>query len=102
MSDQKIQIAVACGSGIATSTIAADAVKGVLKELGIDNYHIVKVSMTELPTVIESVDIVLTTNNYHTTEKPCMNIMGFVTGINEEKLKKQLAEKLLEIQQNRG
>ncbi|MDN3017943.1 PTS sugar transporter subunit IIB [Paenibacillus sp. BSR1-1] len=97
MLNSKIQIVVACGSGVATSTIAADAVKEVLKEVGIANYNLVKTSMTELPNIIDSVDIVLTTNNYKTDEKPHLNIMGFVTGINEEKLKKQLAEKLLEL-----
>lgn len=97
MSNSKIQIAVACGSGIATSTIAADGVKEVLKEVGIENYEIIKTSMTELPNMIDNVDIVLTTNNFQTDKKPHLNIMGFVTGINEERLKSQLAEKLLEL-----
>jgi galactitol PTS system EIIB component len=100
MSNSKIQIIVACGSGIATSTIAADAVKEVLKEVGIENYNIIKTSMTELPSVIDNADIVLTTNNYKTDEKPHLNIMGFVTGINEAKLKAQLAEKLLQLKNN--
>ncbi|WP_339184584.1 PTS sugar transporter subunit IIB [Oceanobacillus sp. FSL W7-1293] len=90
----KINIAVACGSGIATSTIAADAVKEVLEEENISDYKIIKTSMTELPNVIDQVDIVLTTNNYETDEKPHLNIMGFVTGINEDGLKAQLAELL--------
>lgn len=90
----KINIAVACGSGIATSTIAADAVKEVLEEENISDYKIIKTSMTELPNVIDQVDIVLTTNNYETDEKPHLNIMGFVTGINEDVLKAQLAELL--------
>lgn len=92
MSNSKIQIVVACGSGIATSTIAADGVKEVLKSLGISNYNIVKTSMTELPNLVDSADVILTTNNYKTDDKPCMNVMGFVTGINEEGLKKKLAE----------
>jgi PTS system galactitol-specific IIB component len=97
MSNSKIKIAVACGSGVATSTIAADGVKEVLKEAGIEHYDIIKTSMTELPNIIDNVDIVLTTNNFKTDEKPYMNIMGFVTGLNEEKLKNQLAEKLLDL-----
>ncbi|WP_152654546.1 PTS sugar transporter subunit IIB [Oceanobacillus sp. CFH 90083] len=90
----KINIAVACGSGIATSTIAADAVKEVLEEENISDYKIIKTSMTELPNIIDQVDIVLTTNNYETDEKPHLNIMGFVTGMNEDELKEKLAELL--------
>jgi PTS system galactitol-specific IIB component len=92
MSNSKIQIVVACGSGVATSTIAADGVKEVLKELGIHNYNLVKTSMNELPNLIESADVILTTNNYKNDEKPCLNIMGFVTGINEDGLKSKLAD----------
>lgn len=97
MSNAKLQIVVACGSGVATSTIAADAVKVVLQEAGIENYNIIKTSMAELPNIIDNVDIVLTTNNFKTDEKPHLNIMGFVTGINEENLKNQLVEKLMDL-----
>lgn len=92
MSNSKMQIVVACGSGVATSTVAADEVKELLKELGIHNYNIVKTSMTELPNLVDSADVILTTNNYKSDEKPSLNIMGFVTGINEERLKSQLTE----------
>lgn len=92
MTNSKLQIIVACGSGVATSTIAADGVKEVLKDLGIQNYNITKTSMTELPSLVEGADVILTTNNYKSDEKPSLNVMGFVTGINEERLKSQLAE----------
>ncbi|MFF2449430.1 PTS sugar transporter subunit IIB [Neobacillus sp. NPDC058068] len=97
MSNSKIQIIVACGSGVATSTIAADGVKEVLKELGIHNYSIIKTSMTELPDLLDSADVILTTNNYKNDEKPCLNIMGFVTGINEDGLKSKLADIFLNL-----
>jgi PTS system galactitol-specific IIB component len=94
MSNAVLRIAVACGSGIATSSIAADAVKRVLEENGIDKYEIVKTSMAELPDILDSVDLVLTTNKYQTDQKPHLNVMGFVTGINEDQLKSQLADML--------
>lgn len=97
MSNSKIQIVVACGSGIATSTIAADGVIEVLKEQGIQNYNIVKTSMTELPGHIDNADVILTTNNYKTDEKPCLSVMGFVTGINVDGLKSKLAELFQEL-----
>lgn len=55
--------------------------------------------MTELPSMSQNADIVLTTNNYKgDIDVPVMSIMGFVTGINEAKLKTNLLEKLKEIQ----
>ncbi|MDK2919945.1 MAG: galactitol system component [Candidatus Petromonas sp.] len=97
MANSKIEIVVACGSGVATSTIAADAVKDLLKELGIQNYNLVKTSMTELPNIIDSADVILTTNNYKTDKKPCFNVMSFITGINEESLKSELADIFLKL-----
>lgn len=95
---KKINILVACGSGVATSTIAADEVKEICKENNI-NFSISKCSMTELPSLSSQADIVLTTNNYQgELDVPTMSIMGFVTGINEDKLKKDLLIKLKEIQ----
>lgn len=95
---KKVNILVACGSGVATSTVAADEVKALCKENDI-HYSIAKCSMTELPTMSQNADIVLTTNNYKgDLDVPLMSIMGFVTGINEAKLKATLLEKLKEIQ----
>ncbi|HBM7351643.1 TPA: PTS galactitol transporter subunit IIB, partial [Klebsiella oxytoca] len=59
-----ITILVACGSGVATSTLAADEVKSVCVEYGIANFKINKCSMSELASEMQSADIVLTTNNY--------------------------------------
>ncbi|WP_137662640.1 PTS sugar transporter subunit IIB [Enterococcus hulanensis] len=95
---KKVSILVACGSGVATSTVAADEVKALCKENNI-HFSLSKCSMTELPTQSQNADIVLTTNNFKgTLDVPVMSIMGFVTGINEAKLKKSLVEKLEEIQ----
>lgn len=96
--NKKISILVACGSGIATSTIAADSVKEVCKEFGIDLYTISKCSMTELPSRAEEADIILTTNNYKgDLGKPVMSIIGFISGINEEQLKEKLGTTLLNL-----
>lgn len=95
---KKINILVACGSGVATSTIAADEVKILCDENNI-NYSINKCSMTELPSLSGQADIVLTTNNFKgDLDVPVKSIMGFVTGINESKLKKELLDMLQEIQ----
>lgn len=95
---KRVNILVACGSGIATSTVAADEVKALCKEHGIQ-ISLNKCSMTELPSMSQNADLVLTTNNFKgDLEVPVMSIMGFVTGINEDKLKQNLLEKLKDIQ----
>lgn len=77
-----INILVACGSGVATSTLAADEVKSVCAEYGITSFKINKCSMAELSSEMAHADIVLTTNNYKgDIGKPHMSVAGFVTGI---------------------
>lgn len=93
-----ITILIACGSGVATSTLAADEVKSVCTEYGIANVNINKCSMAELASAMHTVDVVLTTNNYKgDIGKPHMSVAGFITGINEVALRKKLGEFLTEI-----
>ncbi|SEP44440.1 PTS sugar transporter subunit IIB [Propionispora vibrioides] len=93
----KIKILIACGSGIATSTIAADAVKEICRELKIA-YEIVKCSMTEIASFEKSVDIIFTTNNYTgKTELPHMSLTGFITGINEDALREKVGKMISDI-----
>ncbi len=93
-----ITILVACGSGVATSTLAADEVKSVCSEYGITHYKINKCSMSELPSEMPHADVVLTTNNYKgDMDKPHMSVSAFITGINEGALRKKLGELLTEL-----
>ncbi|MEQ4675320.1 PTS sugar transporter subunit IIB [Providencia vermicola] len=90
-----ITILVACGSGVATSTLAADEVKAVCSQYNITSYKINKCSMSELSSEITNADVVLTTNNYKgEIDKPHMSVAGFITGINEDALRKKLGELL--------
>lgn len=93
-----INIIVACGSGIATSTIAAGKVEELLKEMEITNYNIRKSSMQEVQALSNSADLVLTTNMYNgELAAPHKSIIGFLTGIKEEKLKEELSILITEI-----
>ncbi|MGT2950713.1 PTS galactitol transporter subunit IIB [Streptococcus cuniculi] len=95
---KKITILVACGSGVATSTLAADEVKGVCEEYGITNYSLIKSSMQELTSAAEQADVVLTTSIYRgELDKPYMSVSAFVTGINEEKTRQKLGQLLKEM-----
>lgn len=93
-----IKILIACGSGIATSTIAADHIKEICETLDISAYEIIKCSMTEIGSYESNIDLILTTNNYdEETTKPHMNITGFLTGINEEALREAVRTEISHI-----
>ncbi|HIH0446223.1 TPA: PTS sugar transporter subunit IIB [Vibrio cholerae] len=93
-----INILVACGSGVATSTLAAEEVKSVCSEYNITQYKINKCSMQELSTEMAHADIVLTTAKLkNEIEKPNMSVAGFITGIGESALREKLGELLTKL-----
>ena len=59
----EVKILVACGSGVATSTVAQEAVKKILADANIPG-KILKGSMSEIPLKQNDVDLILTTTNY--------------------------------------
>ncbi len=92
-----IKILVACGSGIATSTMAASVVQEVCDAAGIA-CSIKKSTITDIPYIAPEVDLVLTTNRYREPcPTPVMCIVSFVTGVNEEETREKLTEKLNEL-----
>lgn len=103
MVNKKLNLLIACGSGIATSAIASEQVEAVLKDRGITNYNISKISMQEISSQVPYADMLLTTSNYKgDVAIPYMSLMGFVTGIREEQLRQELGDKLEEIVNNKG
>ncbi len=58
----EVKILVACGSGVATSTVAQEAVKKILEEANIPG-KILKGSMSEIPLKQNDVDLILINNN---------------------------------------
>ena len=92
-----ITILVACGSGVATSTIAQEAVKQIAKEAGVDA-KVVKATIAEVPEKQHDVDVVLTTANYRKPlEKPYMSVFPLVSGVNKALTEKKLAVLLKEV-----
>ncbi len=93
----KLRILVACGSGICTSTVAAQITREVCDEYGIDA-DIKNCTILEIPTTHENYDIVLTANKYQgSISTPLMNVFSFVSGIGEEETRKKLGERLTEL-----
>lgn len=97
MQKRALNILVACGSGIATSTLAASVVQEVCDTVGV-NCKISKCNMMDVPSRAPEMDVVLTTNRYRDPcPVPVMSIVSFVTGINEEATKEKLSALLREL-----
>lgn len=97
MKKHLIRILIACGSGIATSSIAADVVEEVAHKEKI-RVIITKGTIPQIQTKQHDVDLVLTTARYNkSVEKPFLCVMGFVSGVGEEDQREQLAEMLRKI-----
>jgi PTS system galactitol-specific IIB component len=93
-----IKILVACGGGIATSSIAAAIVQEVCEEAGV-KAQIQKSNILSVPAKAKDVDVALFTARYK-NPLPCrsMIITSFITNTGISKTKEQLRELLLEIE----
>lgn len=94
---KEVKVLVACGSGVATSTIAQEEIKEIAKDAGV-KIRLMKGTIAEVPAKQKNVDVVFTTANYRNPlEKPHLSVFGLVSGINKEATKKKVAELLQKI-----
>jgi galactitol PTS system EIIB component len=91
---KKKQVLVACGAGIATSTI----VNGAIEEMAKDHQlklDLVQIKITEVGGYVDTADLLVTTAM---TKKeypfPVINARSFLTGIGTEDTKKKILEEL--------
>ena len=90
-----IKIFIACGSGIATSTVAEKEVYRIAHKLKIQ-VRISKGTIAEIPYKQFSVDLIcLTANLKMDLKKPCMSLSGLVSGIKKEKAEAEVEKMLL-------
>lgn len=93
-----IKVFVACGSGIATSSVACETVANICKAANID-VELSKGSLMEIPSKQDVVDIVLTTAKFRgECKKPLISITSFITGIGEESTKEKVLAALKELE----
>ncbi|GGE31531.1 PTS galactitol transporter subunit IIB [Pullulanibacillus camelliae] len=85
-------VIVACGGGIATSTIIADKVRAVLDEANIE-YTITQCTLSELTYEVSSADLIVTSMKVE-TDFGVPNVLGapFLTGLGEEETKEKIIE----------
>jgi len=99
MAKREIKVLVACGSGVATSTVAETHVKQIADAAGIP-IRLYRGTIAEVPQKQHDVDIVLTTAVYKKPlEKPYLSVFPFISGLNIEKCEQQLVDLLKQIRE---
>ena len=92
-----IRIFIACGSGIATSTVAEREMNRIARNLKIP-VRITKGTIAEIPYKQFSVDLVCLTANYRMDlKKPCMSLSGLVSGISKARVEAEVEKMLMEL-----
>lgn len=90
-------IMVACGSGIATSSVAESAIREICEEMNVP-IKLVKGTVSEVAEKSSDMDVVFVTNNYRQEVAcPVVNVTGFITGINKNKTVEKVQNAILEI-----
>lgn len=91
---KQIHVFVACGSGVATSTVAAERIKEICKREKIDA-KINKGSIQDIPMAAHNYDVILTVSNYREElEIPQMSVLAFISGIREKETEENLIKLL--------
>lgn len=86
----KKRILVACGAGIATSTVVCDRVERLIKEHGIDA-DIIQCKIAEVASKQDNADLIVSTTILPTTYKiPALKATAYITGIGTQKLDDQI------------
>ncbi|RHM54060.1 PTS galactitol transporter subunit IIB [Mitsuokella sp. AF33-22] len=90
----KKKIIVACGGAVATSTVAADAIRELCKKNNIDA-DVEQMRIIEIASNLDGVDLVVTTMRIKPDfSTPYVNGMAFLTGINQEATEKKILDVL--------
>lgn len=89
------RILVACGNGIATSTVVASKVKEYLEGRGIQA-DTTQTKLMEVPGKVQDYDLLITTGQFEgqTGDVPVVKGMPILTGIGVEQTMEEIAEKL--------
>lgn len=84
------RILVACGAGIATSTVVCDRVEKLVKDNGIDA-EVIQCKIAEVASKQEGADLIVSTTILPTTYSiPALKATAYITGIGTEKLDEKI------------
>lgn len=88
----QVKVLIACGSGIATSTVAQEKIKDILKAAGIPA-DISKGTIGQIPVLAPRVDVVMVTTRYmKPVDKPVIQVFGLISGINESQVAQEVVD----------
>ncbi|HBG5343573.1 TPA: PTS sugar transporter subunit IIB [Clostridioides difficile] len=88
------KILVACGAGIATSTVVCDKVERLVKENNIQA-EVIQCKIAECATKQEGADLIVSTTILPTTyDIPAIKATAYITGVNTAALDKKILDAL--------
>ena len=89
------KIIVACGSGIATSTVALSKIQTGLEIKGkLKDIQFVQTSLSELPSLVEGATVIVTTaQGGDGFGVPVVSGLGLITGLGVDKVIDEIIEK---------
>lgn len=88
------KVLVACGAGIATSTVVCDKVETLIKENNIDA-QVIQCKIAEVASKQDSADLIISTTILPTTYKiPAIIATAYISGINTKALDKKILDAL--------
>lgn len=92
MAQQQVKILVACGSGIASSSVAAEEIKKICKDANIPiDLH--KGAIQTIQSESKNYDLICTTSNFKSPlDTPVVHVFGLISGINKDKVAKQIVD----------
>lgn len=91
---KKFKVLVACGAGIATSTVVCQRVENLLKDNNIDA-EIIQCKIVEVASRQDGADLIVSTTILPTTYKiPAIIATAYITGIGMEKLDQKILDHL--------
>ncbi len=92
MTKNKIKIFVACGSGIATSTVVQEKVKTLFKENNIQA-EVSRGNLNQIPSQDGKVDLILVTSSYKKEiNTPIIQVSNLLSGIKETEKNEEIIE----------
>ncbi len=92
--DTPKRVLVACGTGIATSTVVAKAIEEALKERGL-NVMIRQCKISEVKSLADDVDLIITTTPApKDLNVPVIQTIAFLTGIGKEEVIEEIVKAL--------
>lgn len=91
---RELNVLVACGGGIATSTYAANEIAKIAKENNV-SIKITKSPLQNVPAIAKDYDICFTTSKYSKdVGKEIVQVNGLITGIGEDEVAELIAKRL--------